>query len=432
MAKKTKAPKSSSRKERFPSGKISAEVPYKKGVREGAGKMFYETGELYAEETYKAGKLNGPTITYYTTGKLQAELHYKNGLLDGLCKEYYPAASSSPRSRTRPASAKGRRRSMPRAAPSEKDARLQGRQARPPSELAEVLGTAGPAPNRGPGCGAGPSRSEARPSTCSTRAAGVLDLRVDLELGVLQSLLDLLGLVGRDADSMTISMRPVWPRAASTFPFLEALQRQAALGHAREQHVVDLLGLDSSAALTVSFFAFASSSNRRIRAFRSKRLLISLTATCTTSENQVQSTSETASKDSRWPSELLAMGILIDGFLRAKALAWGYPASTWRTTPMPGSLVRNARQALVHGLRSVGDGDLARRGASSPLPTPPPWWKLTHDAPDAVFHERVRIGQSATASEPSRMASVSRLDWPPSRSRDGRARSRSAPRPSSF
>jgi hypothetical protein len=43
-----------------------------------------------------------------------------------------------------------------------------------------------------------------------------------------------------------------------------------------------------------------------------------------------------------------------------------------------------------------------------PMPTPPPWWKLTHDAPPAQFASALRIAQSAIASEPSFMASVSR------------------------
>ena len=44
-----------------------------------------------------------------------------------------------------------------------------------------------------------------------------------------------------------------------------------------------------------------------------------------------------------------------------------------------------------------------------PMPTPPPWWKLTHVAPLAQFTSALRSGQSETASEPSFMASVSRL-----------------------
>jgi len=42
------------------------------------------------------------------------------------------------------------------------------------------------------------------------------------------------------------------------------------------------------------------------------------------------------------------------------------------------------------------------------MPTPPPWWNETHAAPDAVLSSALRIAQSAIASEPSFMASVSR------------------------
>ena len=42
------------------------------------------------------------------------------------------------------------------------------------------------------------------------------------------------------------------------------------------------------------------------------------------------------------------------------------------------------------------------------MPTPPPLWIETHDAPAAVFTSAFSSGQSATASEPSFMFSVSR------------------------
>ena len=43
-----------------------------------------------------------------------------------------------------------------------------------------------------------------------------------------------------------------------------------------------------------------------------------------------------------------------------------------------------------------------------PMPTPPPWWIDTQVAPEAVFSRALSSGQSAIASEPSAMASVSR------------------------
>jgi hypothetical protein len=42
------------------------------------------------------------------------------------------------------------------------------------------------------------------------------------------------------------------------------------------------------------------------------------------------------------------------------------------------------------------------------MPTPPPWWNDTHVAPDAVDVRAFSTGQSAIASEPSAIDSVSR------------------------
>ncbi len=44
-----------------------------------------------------------------------------------------------------------------------------------------------------------------------------------------------------------------------------------------------------------------------------------------------------------------------------------------------------------------------------PMPTPPPWWTETQEAPLTAFRRAFRMGQSAMASEPSRMPSVSRF-----------------------
>jgi hypothetical protein len=43
-----------------------------------------------------------------------------------------------------------------------------------------------------------------------------------------------------------------------------------------------------------------------------------------------------------------------------------------------------------------------------PMPTPPPWWIDTQVAPEAVLTRALSGGQSAIASEPSAMPSVSR------------------------
>ncbi len=43
-----------------------------------------------------------------------------------------------------------------------------------------------------------------------------------------------------------------------------------------------------------------------------------------------------------------------------------------------------------------------------PMPTPPPWWIETQEAPQATLTIAFSSGQSAIASEPSSIASVSR------------------------
>ena len=42
------------------------------------------------------------------------------------------------------------------------------------------------------------------------------------------------------------------------------------------------------------------------------------------------------------------------------------------------------------------------------MPTPPPWWIDTHEAPEEALTRAFSSGQSAIASEPSAMPSVSR------------------------
>lgn len=74
------------------------------------------------------------------------------------------------------------------------------------------------------------------------------------------------------------------------------------------------------------------------------------------------------------------------------------------------------------GARVVGEHPLdlggGERGASAtvtcpacsdrPIPTPPPWWMETQLAPLAVLTNALSSGQSAIASDPSAIASVSR------------------------
>src|SRR3989441_1280583 len=92
---------------------------------------------------------------------------------------------------------------------------------------------------------------------------------------------------------------------------------------------------------------------------------------------------------------------------RAASIASGYPASAWRAMPIPGSFVstRSSRRPAA----AVPSATLTCPAWSEfPMPTPPPWWNDTHPAPEAGFSRAFRMAQSATASEPSCIASVSR------------------------
>src|SRR5881394_3686918 len=92
---------------------------------------------------------------------------------------------------------------------------------------------------------------------------------------------------------------------------------------------------------------------------------------------------------------------------RAASSASGYPASACRATPIPGSFVRT--RSRRRAAASVLSATITCPACSElPIPTPPPWWNDTHDAPDAVLSSAFKIAQSAIASEPSRIASVSR------------------------
>ena len=74
---------------------------------------------------------------------------------------------------------------------------------------------------------------------------------------------------------------------------------------------------------------------------------------------------------------------------------------------MPGSLTSTrSRRARAFSVPSATTTIPA--WIEYPMPTPPPWCTLTQCAPAAVFTRALRIGQSAMASEPSSIDSVSR------------------------
>ena len=74
---------------------------------------------------------------------------------------------------------------------------------------------------------------------------------------------------------------------------------------------------------------------------------------------------------------------------------------------MPGSLV--SRRSSFSAARSVPSAtETWPAWMERPIPTPPPWWMETHVAPEDAAVSALSSGQSAIASEPSFMDSVSR------------------------
>src|SRR5690606_34688396 len=95
-------------------------------------------------------------------------------------------------------------------------------------------------------------------------------------------------------------------------------------------------------------------------------------------------------------------------FSRANRMAFSYPASAWRTTPIPGSVVSTRSRRFSAAL--VPSATITMPAwREYPIPTPPPWWTETQLAPPTALIRALRIGQSATASLPSFIPSVSRL-----------------------
>src|ERR1019366_6726370 len=93
------------------------------------------------------------------------------------------------------------------------------------------------------------------------------------------------------------------------------------------------------------------------------------------------------------------------------AFAWfsaaGYPASTWRSTPVSGSFA-SPRSSFCAASTLPSATLTWPAWIDLPMPTPPPWWMETHEAPEEAFTSAFSKGQSAMASEPSAIASVSR------------------------
>ena len=91
----------------------------------------------------------------------------------------------------------------------------------------------------------------------------------------------------------------------------------------------------------------------------------------------------------------------------ATSTARSYPASAWRITPVPGSQV--STRSSFCAARSVPSAThTIPAWMERPIPTPPPWWTLTQEAPAEVLTSAFSNGQSAIASDPSSIPSVSR------------------------
>ena len=76
-------------------------------------------------------------------------------------------------------------------------------------------------------------------------------------------------------------------------------------------------------------------------------------------------------------------------------------------TPVPGSAV-STRSSFCAASCVPSATHTMPAWIERPMPTPPPWWIDTHDAPLAVFTSALSSGQSAIASDSSAIDSVSR------------------------
>ena len=74
---------------------------------------------------------------------------------------------------------------------------------------------------------------------------------------------------------------------------------------------------------------------------------------------------------------------------------------------MPGSFV-STRSSFCAASGVPSATETCPAWIERPMPTPPPWWIDTHDAPEATLIIALSSGQSAIASEPSSIPSVSR------------------------
>lgn len=78
------------RKSYYENGKVSAEVPYANGVRNGAAIYYHESGQISKKVTFQDDQKNGVESSYYKNGDILKEIPYDNGVINGTYVGYQP------------------------------------------------------------------------------------------------------------------------------------------------------------------------------------------------------------------------------------------------------------------------------------------------------------------------------------------------------
>ncbi len=73
----------------YDDGRLKRTIWYSNNIREDTAKWFYPEGKVYRATPYKRDKIHGIRIKYYKNGRKQAEIPYKHGLRIPGLKEYY-------------------------------------------------------------------------------------------------------------------------------------------------------------------------------------------------------------------------------------------------------------------------------------------------------------------------------------------------------
>lgn len=76
-------------------GILLSEDCYSAGLKNGLSKTFYPNGKLSEQLTYKSGKKEGDCLQYFEDGKLKLKGYYLNDEKEGLITAYYPNGQPS-------------------------------------------------------------------------------------------------------------------------------------------------------------------------------------------------------------------------------------------------------------------------------------------------------------------------------------------------